>query len=348
MNHILIGSLDQGGAERQVSYLSQKDFIDTVFSFTNINFYQVDKHRSILSIFNMNKIALLLFAPFALAIRISSRDTVISFMELSNVINILTKLIKRHNAIVSVRTNLNRFKSSFIKYTFLKLIILLYKFSNLIIINSEEGKSILVQLGLPQDKIKVVVNALDLDSIKKLQTSKKAYKSILYCGRFNSVKNIHGLLNVFKELNSRDPEYRLCLIGDGPLRNEIEEYLINNNLTEKVDLVGLQKNPFNYFYPGSILLLTSFNEGLPNVLIEAMACGLPIISSDCKTGPSEIIKDKYGVLLPIPINTTDYKLWVNSILNVNENYDYYKKLSIERANMFELNTIMNTWKSYIS
>ncbi|AYF43038.1 glycosyltransferase protein [Halobacteriovorax sp. BALOs_7] len=348
MNHILIGTLEQGGAERQVSYLSREDFIDSVFSFSNSNFYQIPKHKTILSKLHMNKFALLLLAPLFIARIIRKGDTIISFMEMSNIINILTKIFKKHKAVISIRTNLNRFNRGFVRSFFLKLILFLYRYADLVVINSEEGKRILIDLGLSDKKIKVLPNALDLSSVVNLQSKEKVSKRIIFCGRFNKIKNISGLLNVFKALIRKDSEFKLYMIGDGPLRSNIEDFIYENGLSGNITLVGLQKNPFKYFNPGSILLLTSFNEGLPNVLIEALACGLPVISSDCKTGPREIIADKYGVLLPIPISSKEFDQWAIKILETSKNYAEFSKLSLERAEDYELRSIMNKWRLLIT
>lgn len=112
---------------------------------------------------------------------------------------------------------------------------------------------------------------------------------ILHAGRFVYQKDHLTLIKAFKLLTEQK-EARLFLLGEGPLKEEIEELVDRNNLSDKVEFAGFDKNPFKYMSKCDLFVLSSHHEGMPGVLVQAMACGAPCVSTDCPTGPNEIIK----------------------------------------------------------
>ncbi len=92
----------------------------------------------------------------------------------------------------------------------------------------------------------------------------------------------------------------MIIFGDGPLRSELEALIVELDLSNVVKLQGHVENPLKYFAKADIFVLSSYAEGLPNVLIEGMMCGCTPVSTDCPTGPREVIQDgKYGYLVPM-------------------------------------------------
>jgi len=93
---------------------------------------------------------------------------------------------------------------------------------------------------------------------------------------------------------------RLIILGDGPLRSELEALIVELGLKDVVSLLGHVENPLKYFARADVFVLSSHVEGLPNVLVEAMMCGCTPVSTDCPTGPLEVLQNgKYGYLVPM-------------------------------------------------
>lgn len=121
---------------------------------------------------------------------------------------------------------------------------------------------------------------------------------ILAVGSLQTKKNLPLLLKAFARLRHRRAA-RLVILGDGPERSMLEQEVDELGLAGSVDLPGFDANPFRYMSRCAVFALTSQREGLPGVLIEALVCGANIVSTDCRSGPREILKDgRFGRLVP--------------------------------------------------
>ncbi len=122
---------------------------------------------------------------------------------------------------------------------------------------------------------------------------------LVAAGRLAPWKGFADLIRAMKEL-PRQKRARLMILGDGPLRSELEALIIELGLEDVVSLLGYVENPLKYFARADVFVLSSHVEGLPNVLVEAMMCGCTPVSTDCPTGPREVLHDgKYGYLVPV-------------------------------------------------
>jgi glycosyltransferase involved in cell wall biosynthesis len=102
-----------------------------------------------------------------------------------------------------------------------------------------------------------------------------------------------------KELVKTKPA-RLLILGDGPSRTDLEKMIAENGLQQSVKLTGYVSNPLKYYRNADVFVLSSRVEGLPNVLVEAMMCGCTPVSTDCPTGPREVLDGgQYGYLVPV-------------------------------------------------
>lgn len=122
---------------------------------------------------------------------------------------------------------------------------------------------------------------------------------VLAVGRLTDQKDHSTLLKAFHIL-TKTREIRLVILGEGGLRQQLEDLIRSLNLEDRVSLPGWTDNPFAFMSRAALFVLSSKHEGLGNVLIEALACGCPVVSTDCPSGPSEIMEDgRIGPLVPI-------------------------------------------------
>lgn len=129
--------------------------------------------------------------------------------------------------------------------------------------------------------------------------SNKNVPVLVAAGRLAEWKGFSDLINAFRILRQQR-EVRLLILGDGPLRGELQVQIDELRLTDDIQLTGYVQNPLKYFKRADVFVLSSHVEGLPNVLVEAMMCGCTPVSSDCPTGPRELLEGgRYGYLVPM-------------------------------------------------
>jgi len=186
---------------------------------------------------------------------------------------------------------------------------LFYPISSGIIAVSEGVASDLVSiLKISRERIQVIYNPVVTNSILELsmEPSKHPWLGnnqppvVLGVGRLTYAKNFQLLIRSFAKV--RDTlAARLIILGDGPDRPELEHLVETLNLSENVSMPGFVENPYAYYRNASVFVLSSRWEGLPTVLIEALACGTHVISTDCPSGPREILEHgRWGTLVQCP------------------------------------------------
>lgn len=158
---------------------------------------------------------------------------------------------------------------------------------------------------LEESTITRIYNPVDVKKIKELSEDKcdvdytKKFK-LVACGRLAKQKNYPLLINALGILKEKGySEFELFIMGTGPDEKAIEEMIISKGLNENIKLIGFQNNPYAYMEKADLFILSSLWEGFGHVIVEAMACGTPVVSTDCPHGPSEILENgKYGWLVP--------------------------------------------------
>lgn len=177
-----------------------------------------------------------------------------------------------------------------------------------IVVSKEAENDYIETVGICKEKTMTIYNPVISDKIYSLQkesvdhkwlTKNKDFKTLVAAGRLTEQKNYPLLLESIKIL-SKDINIRLIILGDGELKNDLVELTKMLKIDDIVDFVGFTENPYKYFYNCDTYVMSSNWEGLPTVLIEAIACGCNIVSTECKSGPKEILDNgRYGILTPI-------------------------------------------------
>ena len=326
---ILIYSLSGGGAERVVSYLTSfcvKNNIEIFLILMNdtieydlpkgLEIYDLDKSKGYESGYKKAlKIPLLAYKYSKLVKKLKITHS-LSFLTRPSFINILAstltnykfKVITNERAYPTLQYSYKGFQSTFNK----KLIKSLYKKSDIVISNSYGNAEDLVNnFNVPSEIMKVIHNPIDLSKIDKILSIKSFFDeskfNIITVGRLDEGKNHKMLIEAFHKLNNFN--LKLFIFGIGELQKELEELIISLNINEQVFLMGFDANPYQYLKAADLFIFGSNHEGFPNVILEAMACGLPILSTNCKSGPDEIMElntalndlmiTDYGILVPV-------------------------------------------------
>lgn len=165
------------------------------------------------------------------------------------------------------------------------------------------GEQLLTKGIVNKDQLTVVYNPVSEELIEKTsrvtQRARKR-KEIVFIGRIDPQKNPVHLIEAFAGLNKMMPDVVLRLVGSGNLDNQIKQLVAKLGLTDNVIFDGIRKDMENVYANADIVALSSDYEGMPNCLIEAIGCGVPVVSYDCPLGPSEIIVDGVnGYLVPL-------------------------------------------------
>ncbi|MCX5791597.1 MAG: glycosyltransferase [Elusimicrobia bacterium] len=237
-------------------------------------------------------------------------DTVLSFMQRSNFANVLAARASGHRAVVCEVTQPSREFTGLRGALIKPLIRRLYPEAALTLANSRgNARDLEENFGFPPGKIKVIYNSCDTAAVAEQAAGPlpAGYDAvfrrpvIITSGRLTAAKAHWRLLCIFAEVKKTVPEAALVFLGEGELKRgllcQCEDLdLAAHNAgggsapgAEDVFFAGFQANPFKFLARARLFAFTSLWEGLPNAVIEALACGLPVISADCRSGPRELL-----------------------------------------------------------
>jgi glycosyltransferase involved in cell wall biosynthesis len=168
------------------------------------------------------------------------------------------------------------------------------------------AEDIIEYLGVSRKKVIVIHNPIRIGKIVSLSEEPVAepiFNSetpvVLSVGRLSAEKNQSMLIRAFARVQPQTGS-KLALVGNGPVEQDLRRLAESLGMTEHVVFLGWQENPYKFMSRAACLALSSNYEGFPSVLVEAMACGCPVISIDCSYGPAEILENgKYGILVPV-------------------------------------------------
>ncbi len=222
----------------------------------------------------------------------SRPGAIISFMDRVNVLTLLASRRLHVPVVISERTDptvhkVGRWWNAARRWT--------YPLADAIVVQTDSIK----KRFRPSMASKIHVIANPVPAPPGSPTSHDAEKTIIGMGRLIESKGFDLLLRAFAKISASRPEWRLEIIGEGPERGRLESLAQRLGVGERVFLPGLSRIPTERLRAAQVFALSSHYEGFPNVLLEAMACGLAVVSADCPTGPRHIIHDGIdGLLVP--------------------------------------------------
>ena len=177
---------------------------------------------------------------------------------------------------------------------------------HIIAVSQGVATDLIENFGLPPSMITVIYNPTVTPSLHSMAreqidggwVANPNEKVVLAAGRLVQDKDYPTLIRAF-HLVQQKLDCKLVILGDGQLLGKLADQVKQLGLADKVCFAGFQPNPFKHMARADVFVLSSTNEGLPNVLIQAMACGTTVVSTDCESGPREILEcGKYGTLVP--------------------------------------------------
>jgi glycosyltransferase involved in cell wall biosynthesis len=304
-------------------------------------------------------------------------DCSISFLDGPNLVNYLSR--RKDKVVLSVRSYLSLTPMSKKRRFYTKFI---SNHSDCTVAISEMVRQDLKNnFGLKNSKLLTINNACDIDTIKKLSKLQNDYvwsrkPNTFYfvtVGRLTEAKGHWHLLRAFKELIKRNDNVHLMIVGTGELNERTTQLIIDLEIDEYVTMTGFQNNPHAIVDKCDAFVFTSIFEGFGNVILDALALSKPVISTDCFTGPRNILAPetslnkqttniecaKYGILVPVGNKkhfnasdeiSSDERYLVDAmemVINKPELCEKYSSCSVKRAEDFSVKKTKEQWKNLI-
>lgn len=329
-------SLEGGGAERNVinfaKHLNKEKYQITLILAERKGVFW-DKLPEDIVIEDLGGIFVFnVFVKMIKYFRKETPDIFISTFPRFNFVNMLAKIFsrKKFNFIIIEQTTpsklfitARKISHKIIAYFFLPFLIrFFYSKAKAIVCVSEAVKDDLCRFAGLTEKINVIYNPVIGEKIEYQWFESKKTPVILSMGRLVSAKDYPTLIGAFSFLLAKK-EVRLMILGEGEEKENIREIAKDLGVLEKIDFLGFQENPYKYLAGASVFVSSSVREGFSNSIVEAMACGTPVVSTEAE-GPAEIIENgKNGVLVPVG----DSKALAEAILEVLNNPVLQQKLS---------------------
>jgi GalNAc-alpha-(1->4)-GalNAc-alpha-(1->3)-diNAcBac-PP-undecaprenol alpha-1,4-N-acetyl-D-galactosaminyltransferase len=226
----------------------------------------------------------------------SRPDVVLSFMEITNILVLLAATQSTWPVVVAERTDPRHHRVSAV---WERLRRMLYPRAAAVVVQTESVQG-WARSFLPDDAVHVIPNApRDVMPSDRRPADMPPGHAIVAVGRLGPEKGIDVLLDAAARALASRPDWTVVLVGDGPSRAALEARASEADLSGRVRFIGRVANPEAYLQAADLYVLPSRYEGFPNALLEAMGCGLPVIATDCPSGPAEMIRDGVdGRLVP--------------------------------------------------
>ena len=228
-----------------------------------------------------------------------------------NVVAILAKLFStwKGKLVLSEHITIGNMTHNWKEKLFPLIARLSYRLADLVLLVSEGAANHFIErTHLPASLIRTIYNPFDIEKIRIMAEETPHHPwfpssdspIFISAGRLTRQKDFPTLLKAFQIVKAQLPNAKLVILGDGEDRNELEKLAQELEIQNSVDLPGFVKNPFAMIARADAFILSSRWEGFGNVIVEALACGTPVISTNCPSGPAEILGNgAYGTLVPV-------------------------------------------------
>lgn len=357
---VFISSLEAGGAERVISLL-----LPEFLKVYDVSLILLQKKIEYSIPSNLHMIVLkdytcylgrffalpLLAWEYRKVCKALDIDYSLSFLNRPNYIAILAKLMGLHvKIVISERAMLILQHSHGLKgWINRRLIAWLYPKADAIVANSKHN-AMVIEKVLEIDTCYTIYNPVLLQPLTNF--SEKTQFTFVSIGRLDKGKNHSLLIEAMVRLDAH-----LWIIGEGPLKWALQHQVDKLKLNDKVTLLGYQRDPHVWLMQANAFVFASLHEGFPNVLLEALSCGLAVISTDCLCGPREILDPsndatyvlkngielaQYGLLVPIQ-DVVAMREAMQRLMDDETLYKSYRTKALHRAHDFTIISIVKQW-----
>lgn len=297
-------------------------------------------------------------------------DIAISFLEEPNYLNILSK--GKEKVITRVCTILSKWGEMKGLLHNKHFIHLLYSLSDTVVVMGNYGMyDTHKTYGISRKKIQRIPNP----AIQRPKTEDVwvyGNKAVICIGRLDSVKQQDRIIRAFSYVKMKHKEAKLLILGDGPMKAYLEKLCIRYQLRDSVIFIGFTQNVSFYFGHSKVFVMASKVEGFPNSMVEAMACGVPVVAADCPGECRGILGKKYnnhcngeieyctyGILTPaitgrvmISSELTKEELLLGTalerVIEDRELYEKYRERSLKRASKYNMEMVMGLWDKIVT
>ena len=287
---------------------------------------------------------------------------VVSFITMPNIIAIFAKLFfdRRLKVIINVHDVTSRIleHSKLARYERVLLRWLIRRFyprADVIVAVAHGIKRDLIEnFRVPPEKIAVIYNPIDVQTLRQRAAEPVEHSwfnsqnspLIVAVGRLVKLKGFELLIRAFAQLPQK-LNARLIILGDGEERQALQKLIEQLGLSERVALLGFQENPWKYMACADLFVLSSLTEGLPNVIGEAMALGVPIVATDCSDGVREYLNDGQAGLLVASGSIETISEGLLQLLTDQQLRQRLASLAAERVKEFELSRIIEHYEAIL-
>ena len=288
------------------------------------------------------------------AIRASRPDVIISFMTETNVLALLAAHSERVPVIISERVDPTLCP---VRPVWARLRRLTYPWAAAVVVQTPEVRR-WAERFLPRDAVHVIPNpvAAPPDDIcaehrgsdTLLASAADTTRHVVAVGRLDSQKGFDLLIKAFAECHRSRPEWRLTIVGEGDDRNKLEALARQLGVASAVRLQGHIAEPISVLRKADLFVLSSRYEGFPNVLLEAMAAGLPVIATDCPSGPAHIVRNDVD---GVRVRTEDAGALARAMAALMDDEARRKRLGESATSVtgrFGIERVMESWESLLS